>query len=179
VRRNFAVTYTSTRTCREPTCGGPEQRRRSCRKGQNDSTPAGAADVFLRAGGHLVDAPFRIGLGKTGIGGCWAHEVGTILRLHAAMTRGGQQDAGRLYARIIEIGILSVLVEDTAEDCALDDTGLPSRTAASSSAVRTRTPTGLPHVRQETLLEAIAESRTAVVSEQVLLRPRATAPPSQ
>jgi hypothetical protein len=31
---------------------------------------------------------------------------------------------------------------------------LPSRTAASSSAVRTRTPTGFAHVSQETLLEA-------------------------
>ena len=34
-----------------------------------------------------------------------AHEVGTILRLHTAMTRGGQQDAGRLCAGIIEIGV--------------------------------------------------------------------------
>ena len=58
---------------------------------------------------------------------------------------GGSLDDGRDIARR-EAPIrdpLSVLVEDTAEDCALDDTGLPSRTAASSSAVRT-TPTGLP-----------------------------------
>jgi hypothetical protein len=44
----------------------------------------------------------------------WARPVlaavrGTILRLHAAMTRGGQQDAGRLCARIIEIGIGTAL----------------------------------------------------------------------
>jgi hypothetical protein len=105
MRRVLAVTDASARTCPEPSGGGPEQRRRSCGKGQNDSTPAGAGDIFLRAGGHLVDAPFRIRLGKTGIGGGQAHQVGTILRLHAAMTRDGQQDTGRLRARVIEIGI--------------------------------------------------------------------------
>jgi hypothetical protein len=45
-----------------------------------------ARDILLRTGGHLVDAPFRIRLGKPGIGGGQAHEVGTILRLHAPMT---------------------------------------------------------------------------------------------
>jgi hypothetical protein len=69
MRSVFAVTDASARTCREPSCGGPEQRRRSCREGENDSTPARARDILFRAGGHLVDAPFRIGLGKTGIGG--------------------------------------------------------------------------------------------------------------
>jgi hypothetical protein len=71
MRSVFAVTDASARTCGEPSGGGPEQRRRrSCREGENDSAPARARDILFRAGGHLVNAPFRIGLGKTGIGGC-------------------------------------------------------------------------------------------------------------
>jgi hypothetical protein len=69
MRSVFAVTDASARTCGEPSGGGPEERRRSCREGENDSTFARARDILFRAGGHLVDAPFRIGLGKTGIGG--------------------------------------------------------------------------------------------------------------
>jgi hypothetical protein len=67
MRSVFAVTDASPRTCGEPSGGGPDQRRRGRGKRQNDGTLAGAGDIFLRAGGHLVDAPFRIGLGKAGI----------------------------------------------------------------------------------------------------------------
>ena len=40
-------------------------------------------------------------------------------------------------------------------------------------------PDRLTHVAKRRCSKAVAESRTAVVSEQVLLRPRATVPPSQ
>jgi len=59
MRSVFAVTDASARTCGEPS-----------REGENDSAPARARDILFRAGGHLVDTPFRIGLDKTGIGGC-------------------------------------------------------------------------------------------------------------
>jgi hypothetical protein len=69
MRSVLAVTDASARTRGEPSGGGPEEGCRSCREGENDSTLARARDILFRAGGHLVDAPFRLGLRKTSIGG--------------------------------------------------------------------------------------------------------------
>jgi hypothetical protein len=40
----------------------PQAPGRSGREGDNNSTPAGAGDILLRAGGNLIDTPFRIWL---------------------------------------------------------------------------------------------------------------------
>jgi hypothetical protein len=58
----LAVANASAGARREPRGGSAKQRRRPCREGENDSTPPRAGDILLRAGSHLVDAPFRIRL---------------------------------------------------------------------------------------------------------------------
>jgi ABC transporter substrate binding protein len=81
-------------------------RRRPGRKGNDDDAPARTCNILLCTRGDFVDATLGIGLRQSDLRDDKPNQVSAIVRLHAAMTGGGEQDASCLGGGIVEIGVV-------------------------------------------------------------------------
>jgi hypothetical protein len=92
-------------TGREPGRNGPDQRRRSSHESQDHSTSPRAGNVVFGARDHVIDPPFGFGRRQPGAGRHEANQVASVLGLHSAMARGGQQDAPGFRAGVIKVAL--------------------------------------------------------------------------
>jgi hypothetical protein len=73
-----------------------------------------ARAIFSFARGDFVDATLGIGLRHSGLRDDKPNQLSAILRLHAAMTGGGGEDASCLGAGIVDIGVDTALAANQA-----------------------------------------------------------------